>query len=72
MCEFLGMSANVSTDICFSFTGLIQWEVQALIKTARALHYTQAKDTVHAKILRLAFIRLSLVLYKTILLNLAS
>ncbi|MDN3682685.1 class II glutamine amidotransferase [Vibrio tapetis subsp. quintayensis] len=24
MCELLGMSANVPTDICFSFTGLIQ------------------------------------------------
>ena len=23
MCELLGMSANVPTDICFSFTGLI-------------------------------------------------
>ncbi|EDF5128228.1 TPA: class II glutamine amidotransferase, partial [Escherichia coli] len=22
MCELLGMSANVPTDICFSFTGL--------------------------------------------------
>ena len=24
MCELLGMSANVPTDICFSFTGLVQ------------------------------------------------
>ena len=24
MCELLGMSANVPTDICFSFTGLMQ------------------------------------------------
>ncbi len=24
MCELLGMSANVPTDICFSFAGLIQ------------------------------------------------
>ncbi|EQA35533.1 glutamine amidotransferases class-II [Leptospira inadai serovar Lyme str. 10] len=24
MCELLGMSANIPTDICFSFTGLIQ------------------------------------------------
>ena len=24
MCELLGMSANVPTDICFSFTGLIK------------------------------------------------
>ncbi|HEY7884226.1 MAG TPA: class II glutamine amidotransferase, partial [Cellvibrionaceae bacterium] len=24
MCELLGMSANVPTDICFSFTGLLQ------------------------------------------------
>lgn len=24
MCELLGMSANVPTDICFSFTGLIR------------------------------------------------
>lgn len=24
MCELLGMSANVATDICFSFTGLMQ------------------------------------------------
>lgn len=24
MCELLGMSANVPTDICLSFTGLIQ------------------------------------------------
>ncbi|NMV94040.1 hypothetical protein HIV08_07080, partial [Vibrio cholerae] len=23
MCELLGMSANVPTDICFSFTGLM-------------------------------------------------
>lgn len=23
MCELLGMSANVPTDICFSFTGLV-------------------------------------------------
>ena len=24
VCELLGMSANVPTDICFSFTGLMQ------------------------------------------------
>ena len=24
MCELLGMSANVPTDICFSFSGLIK------------------------------------------------
>ena len=24
MCELLGMSANVPTDICFSFSGLLQ------------------------------------------------
>ena len=24
MCELLGMSANVPTDICFSFKGLVQ------------------------------------------------
>lgn len=24
MCELLGMSANVPTDICFSFSGLVQ------------------------------------------------
>jgi predicted glutamine amidotransferase len=24
MCELLGMSANIPTDICFSFTGLMQ------------------------------------------------
>ncbi|NVK02890.1 MAG: class II glutamine amidotransferase, partial [Oceanospirillaceae bacterium] len=24
MCELLGMSANVPTDICFSFAGLMQ------------------------------------------------
>lgn len=24
MCELMGMSANVPTDICFSFTGLMQ------------------------------------------------
>ncbi len=72
MCELLGMSANVSTDIFFSFTGVIKRGVQVLIKTAVALHYTKATDTIHAKIIRLAFIRLLLVLYKTILLNLAS
>ena len=25
MCELLGMSANVPTDICFSFTGLVYY-----------------------------------------------
>ncbi|NLC01734.1 MAG: class II glutamine amidotransferase, partial [Pseudomonas formosensis] len=24
MCELMGMSANVPTDICFSFSGLMQ------------------------------------------------
>ena len=26
MCELLGMSANVPTDICFSFAGLMRIE----------------------------------------------
>ena len=38
MCELLGMSANVPTDICFSFTGLILKTVVEHIPTNKNQH----------------------------------
>ena len=44
MCELLGMSANVPTDICFSFTGLVQRGGEpGRIKTAGVSPSTKAK-----------------------------
>jgi glutamine amidotransferase len=51
MCELLGMSANVPTDICFSFTGLVQRGGEpGRIKTAGALPSTKAKGVARSKI----------------------
>ncbi len=52
MCELLGMSANVPTDICFSFTGLMQRGGNTgLIEMAGELHFTRARAFVRLKIL---------------------
>ena len=37
MCELLGMSANVPTDICFSFAGLMQRGGKTLIQVSPAV-----------------------------------
>lgn len=51
MCELLGMSANVPTDICFSFTGLVQrGGGTGPHKDGWALPSTKAKDVAHSKI----------------------
>ena len=51
MCELLGMSANVPTDICFSFTGLYSVVVEpGHIKMAGALPFTKVKAVAHLKI----------------------
>ena len=45
MCELLGMSANVPTDICFSFTRTCTawWVEPGHIKMAGALPFTEGK-----------------------------
>ena len=48
MCELLGMSANVPTDICFSFTGLVQRGGRGRIKTAGALPSMKVKAVAHS------------------------
>lgn len=67
MCELLGMSANVPTDICFSFTGLVQrGEVPGRTKTAGGLRFMKVRVAVHLKIRNPALTRLSPNWYKTI------
>ncbi|WP_422387583.1 class II glutamine amidotransferase [Erwinia aphidicola] len=51
MCELLGMSANVPTDICFSFTGLVQRGGERVrIKMAGALPFMKERAAAHLKI----------------------
>lgn len=58
MCELLGMSANVPTDICFSFTGLVQrGEEPARTRTAGASLFMKEKAVAHLKIPSPALIR---------------
>ncbi|HGL6549509.1 TPA: class II glutamine amidotransferase [Klebsiella aerogenes] len=58
MCELLGMSANVPTDICFSFSGLVQrGAAPGRIKTAGVLPFTKGKGVAHLKIRSRAFSR---------------
>ena len=42
MCELLGMSASVPTDICFSFAGLIGLASYRIYETADGRHLTVA------------------------------
>ncbi len=50
MCELLGMSANVPTDICFSFTGLVQrGGGTGPHKDGWALPFTKVKAVAHLK-----------------------
>lgn len=51
MCELLGMSANVPTDICFSFTGLVQrGGGTGPHKDGWGITFTKAKDVARLKI----------------------
>lgn len=44
MCELLGMSANIPTDICFSFSGLVQrGEAPGRTKMAGVLLFMKVK-----------------------------
>lgn len=51
MCELLGMSANVPTDICFSFTGLVQrGGGTGPHKDGWGITFTKVKAVAHLKI----------------------
>ena len=67
MCELLGMSANVPTDICFSFTGLVQrGGGTGPHKDGWGIRFMRVRVAVRLKIRNPALIRLSPNWYKTI------